>query len=376
MRIFDILFKDDIGLFVKHKIMQNFSMNLLNIFIPIYFYTVGFSLVEIFAWFFLSVFSGILLFQYGGLRLANRIGAKNTVLVASLFYVVFLLMLVGIKSFPQIFFISALIYSVWDSFYFIQREALFMESAKDGYRGFTEGTLSSLEQIASMVAVFIGALLLVYSGIFALVGVAIILFLLSIYPVYLMKNISFKAGYSLRNLFHKKDAILYSKMVARTFQRDCLFILWPLYIFIYGLDIISIGVVGSVMFIGSILIGIISGRLSDINDDVVMRLSAIGTFVFWLVLVFFKSNAVIFSVSFTLNLFLMSLYLSVYTKAVNIGAKTSPSRFAFSMMFVENIGSALLFLYVIAVLILAADLKTVFILSSLSSVVFFIKDRK
>ena len=58
MKIFNILFKGDIGLFVKHKLIQNFSMNLLNIFIPIYFYTIGFSLIEIFTWFFLFALGG------------------------------------------------------------------------------------------------------------------------------------------------------------------------------------------------------------------------------------------------------------------------------------------------------------------------------
>jgi MFS family permease len=154
----------------------------INIFEPIYLYTMGLSVVQILL-FYLGVYGlYFLLIPIGG-RVAKAFGFEHTMSIGIIFSIAFFLSLIAIPAAPEFVYLSAVLYALQKTFWWPAYHANFANYSRRKEAGREIGMTYVISSITAAIGPVIGGFLITYTNFAVLYTVAIVLMLVSAIPM-------------------------------------------------------------------------------------------------------------------------------------------------------------------------------------------------
>lgn len=246
-----------------HSFLANFALSLVFIFEPIYLYSLGYNLTQI-MWFYVQVYVWYIVLISFGAKFASKYGYKHSILVANIFYVIYWIVLVSIKTLPALFFIAPIFFALQKSWFWTAYDAEIALSSVKIQRGREVGVLFSLIQLSFIVGPFLGGFVSEKFGFMVLFILAAVTMLLSAYPLFYSPEIYSRHKFQLKNLwpiFRKNTSNFFGYW---GFAEDLMVMsLWPVYMFIVIPDFLEVGSVSTIATVIGTVLMLYIGRLAD-----------------------------------------------------------------------------------------------------------------
>lgn len=336
-------------------LLSTFSKLMIEVFIPILLFNLGFSITEILL-FFLIKFVTILIITYPSSILGKKIKFKNLMIISNILFCISCIMINYIDYNIKYLIILSILNGVYLIFYWLSRHvyALNIITDKNTTESVSSFVICSL--IASIPATYIGAFIIKHLGFLILCIIVLILSLISVIPLFKLKE---------KNEFEKVQL----KPILKNFpKKNYLFILFyqinlvcialfPLYIFIYiKNDLEYLGIVNIVSSISSIIYIYFLAKLMDKKKKDYLGISCILLALIWI----FKLNIT------TATLFIVIIF---FEGIFSSGLETVVSRDIYSLGNTQNSLSYITFIelfnticrsiFIIIILILNIKLKII-----------------
>jgi MFS family permease len=276
---------------------------LINIFIPIYFLEIGYSFQEMIMFFILLHLIGLICSFFVG-KIAQRTGYIRLFFVSIFFTLLYyiLLHLLDSASMPTI--IVALAGGMSSAFYWIPFHVLFVRFTNHEKYATETGKLFALPKFAQLFAPLIGGGLIIWQGFLPAFIASGILLLLSLLPLQSIQdkravlggvtaNLSFSKGWELLRKFKR----YFVGEIIDNIEQETSW-LWPIFIYLNLLTILSVGFVGTISAVASIIIILLLGSYLDRHNKLpVLRIGAILKIVSWIGRIFGKSSIVLYGLT-------------------------------------------------------------------------------
>ncbi len=287
-------------LYVAHTI-RGFVSSLIGFFIPIYFLTIGFSLSTV-LWFFAIYYYFVILFSVLAGGIGNKVGLKHTMIISLPSFLIYLLGIMSLKKNHSIFLLYSL--SIFGAFisslYWVPLYTLFARLSSNKNSSSQVGMLFSLRSLAGIIAPVLGGLISVYFGFESLFILAIIILIIPIVILINSKDIHPHINFSFQDLlsFFKKHTRLFLTIMLDSFGTFSEEILWPLFVYLILLDTMAVGVVGSLVGIGTIIFTLfVSKIIAKHSYHLIIRISAFMLAASWILKTFTNQKISIYAIS-------------------------------------------------------------------------------
>lgn len=238
------------------------ATNISMIFVPIYFYNLGYSLPAI-LWYFLLGNLLWLVIQHPVLQWSNRIGANRAMGIGLVLQGMQSLMLATLSQYHWPFWLLAVIWSLFTALYWPNFRACFAKSLLHKKVGPAVGISSALITLAYGIAPAIGGGVATALGEGVLYGLAMILFVAAAVPLFGGKEIIQNDPYVLRKLNWRKIKRDLVANLGDTIDDTVLTTVWPLFIFLLIPSYVGVGLLSSTAVIAGILIALYVGRREE-----------------------------------------------------------------------------------------------------------------
>lgn len=175
---------DELSELYTSMLIRSLATSLIGLFVPIYLYSLGFSVRTIFGFFIIFFIVRIFCDVISALTVA-RIGPKHTIALSTLANIVFLLLLLTLKDLHWPLAFVAIVGSLTNSLFFIAFHTDFSKIKHPLHGGKELGYLTILEKIGGILGPLIGGVIAtVFSPSYTIV-IAIILFIISLIPLFM-----------------------------------------------------------------------------------------------------------------------------------------------------------------------------------------------
>ena len=323
--------------------------SLVGIFIPIFLYTLGFSLNQIFV--FLIIYQlGVVGGAFVSVWLARLTGFQQTFVLRFPLAISFYLILFNFTGTEIALWQLALLGGLQAALYWVPINILFTKMSPEKELGSGIAKMMALPMIGSIIAPFLGGLISLFWGFKVLFGIAIGLLAISIVPILSTKPIkadfefSFKKGWK---LFKKHPQIV----VADIFDNiggEAEAYVWPLFIFLSLESTVAVGAVGSLFPLGAAIFTVWLGRYIDkTKKNWPMKTGAVLVFLIWMLRFFVDIPAWQFASSLFMGLALTMTLLPYTTKVFKIAKGGVVDEFFVFREVWMNAGRIILYLLVI-----------------------------
>jgi MFS family permease len=326
--------------FLKNKEMNefyasygifNFSLELISVFIPIYFYKLGYSLPWILLYFLLISFSFVV-FSFTGAKIVSRIGIKYSMLVTVPILITYFIGLRYVPQFPLLFFVLPLLSSFKMILFNYSFHLNFLQHSDKKNRGKEEAALQASALLASFVAPFLGGIIIKSAGFPVLFIVGSLILFMAFIPLSMSKErfepISFDKKNLIRDLFKKENLPCSLSFAGYAIESWIGAIIWPLFLFLILFSTESVGIVMSLTTILTFLIFYVIGKETDARDKKgLLRAGTILYFIGWLGRVFVNSFVSILFIDTYTNLTQKVLQIPWSAYSYDIAAKRNYFKF-------------------------------------------------
>lgn len=285
--------------------LSTFSRNLIEVFIPVILYKVGFGLNEILLYYFFVNFISLIL-SYPCVMLSKKFNNKILAIIGIISFVCLQISLNFLTNNTWWLVGISFLFALYRRGYWISRRFYNLNVIKDKKISTTYSILSIINQIGVILSAYCGALLLDFVNLNVLTVIAIILFFVSIIPLRKIdcEQTKEKAKIELKKYIHqipKSNLYLFG---AYELQNIIKF-LFPLYIFIYIKDNYqTIGIINLINNLAIILFTYTYGKKLDITKKSFLKIAIILTVLIYVI----KVN------SASYILFIVSFFEGVFTK--------------------------------------------------------------
>lgn len=265
-----------------------------------------------------------------GARLIQKIGMKKMMLISLIFILISLYSRIAMEDnvllFLSLFFISLVLYKV---LYWIPYHVEFATFTDKHHRGRQMAFFTNISKFILAFLPMISGFILWKMGYNILFWIAIFFIIVSIIPLFYIKETHEEYTWSLRNLFgeffKKENKPLVIGSIARGFEDGVGVVIWPIFVFIL-LDgnYLFVGIISSLVIFTIIIAGYVTGELIDrLGTKKVLLLSSFLNSTGWISKVFIESGFGIF-ISDTYHSFgkltnKMSYDVTVYEQAADNG---------------------------------------------------------
>jgi MFS family permease len=343
--------------------------SLVGIFIPVFLYTLDFSLTRIFL--FLIVYQiAVAGGAFVAVWLARLTGFQQTFVLRFPLAISYYLILYNFTGTEISLWLLASLGGLQAALYWVPLNILFTKMSPEKELGSSIATMMAVPMIGGIVAPFIGGLIGLFFGFKALFATAIALMAISIVPILSTKPIkadfkfSFKRGWK---LFRKHPQIV----VADIFDNiggEAEGYIWPLFIFLAVENTAAVGTVASLFPLGAAIFTLWLGNYIDKGKkNWPMKTGAILVFVIWMLRYFIDIPAWQFTSSLLMGLALTMTLLPYTTQVFKIAKGGVVDEFFVFREVWMNAGRIILYLLAI---LLATKLTWTFPLAGLAYLYF------
>lgn len=246
--------------------LKSLALSLVAIFIPVYLHELGYTLVDI-AFFYCIYFLFRVPLNLLAGWLTARSGPKH---VISYSYVALLLSLAAFFSLPEYgwpLWLLAIIQALFNGLFFIGYHVDFSKIEDEDQAGKELSIMNVLVRIAASIGPLVGGVLATFYGVHIVLGLAIILVLLAVWP--LMQSaepVHKRRSFSLASLHDTSQFRNSIALMGEAVARQSTLVVWPLFlsVFIFTDNVYAkVGFVTSLSIVTSLLATRYFGRLID-----------------------------------------------------------------------------------------------------------------
>ncbi len=248
--------------------VSSFARALIETFISLYLFKNGFPITSIVAFYCIeNIFS--LIFAYSFIRIGERFNYAIIMIIGLVSFVALQIILGNVENSWTYIILISLIYSLYRRGYWVSRRHYITSVMPTEKSSHSFSILVVFSQIATILAGYIGALLLDNFNIIVLTIVSSILLIVSVIPLFLIKTNKEKVKINLKSNLKKYDK---SNIVLFSFYElnNLLTMLFPIYIALYIKDTyIMAGNLNAISNISIILFVMIYGKIINKNKNFV-----------------------------------------------------------------------------------------------------------
>ncbi len=257
--------------------LRNIAGSLINIFVPIYLLQSGLVLSQVALFYLVHIVTQTIFFPIGA-YLSQKIGVKKTMALGILAQVFFYLSLYFLD--PSYYLLPALIFTLAGVLYWPAYHIEFAQSMDARQEAKEVSFMHVISLAAVMLGPFIGGLLILGSSFFVVFSVVSLLMILATVPLVFTKDTKCKSGFSYKNILrgNKKNAISHFGEGLDSYAG---MILWPLFIYLSLLNVVSLGGIVSFASVILMLYLLWLGPKVDGNKYFVLRIGVWMNFFAW-----------------------------------------------------------------------------------------------
>ncbi|MBT7553226.1 MFS transporter [bacterium] len=285
-------------LFVS-SILLNLALSLVVIFEPIYLYKIGYSLQDLML-FYLIVYGAYLLLMPLGGKFARYKGYEAGLLVGSILFATFYVVLFLIQDYSILFYIAPIIFALQKTFYWPAYYADFARFSDDDEEGRELSSFTVSTSLVYILGIAVAGFIISFWGYGILFILSALLFIGSNIPTLLTKE-KFKPqkfGYTsaFKDLFDKKNRKSLFAYIG--FGEELIvMVIWPVFISLIIADMKDLGLIVALATLVTVIISLYVGKISDSkNKRSILALGSAFYSVAWFIRIFIVNQLGIFFV--------------------------------------------------------------------------------
>lgn len=349
--------------------IDGLAFSISGIFIPVLMFSYGYSFRDIIFYF---IFHNIVLLvaTFVIAYAASFVGLKKTLLLRYPFLFFYLFFLIYLPELNLHIFWLALASGIQAACYYTSLNILFARHTSSSEMGTSLARLSAIPQTIGLAGPMIGAVVSELFGFKALFAATFVMSLFSLLP--LLFAPSLRSHYDFRpmrgfNFFRKHPKLILSE-IFDNIGGETEGVIWPIFVFLTLRDIISVGIVGTLAGVGSIIFTLLVGKLADQKGErPLMRIAVPFIMATWLLRFYLPTGWVVY-ITTLLSGFFITLLILPYTRLTFNKAKKETNEDFYIVKEVPTVIGRLI-LFSIA-LILIDNIKLIFPIAGLSYLYF------
>ncbi len=303
-----ILIKDHLSLPLRylysHTIIKGLASGLLGFFIPLFLFEV-FGKVEYVILYYLVVHLATMFLYPLATRILLRFDLKKLMIAAIPFSVFYLLILNQLRGdYISIYWVGLAILTItlFRVLYWTPYHTAFALFTEKHYRGRELSMLYAIILLIGIALPVIAAFIIVKLGFSWLFGLAVLLNLISVIPLFKIpskrETFSYKYWQTWKELFSKKNRSLLLAYFGDGFQGTAGYVVWPIFIFLLlkG-EYLSVGIISTLIILVTVVLQLVMGDLTDHKNK--RKILKTGSWLFsisWLIKTFIETGFQIFIV--------------------------------------------------------------------------------
>lgn len=259
--------------------------SLIGIFIPAYLISLGYRPADVFLYFLIYAV-GVFIFFFCAAMLSRRTGIRIMVIASFPFTLAYIAMLYALHTTVLPLPLIAMIQGAGAGLYWFALHSFFAINAKEKTIGSSVGKLFGFPKIAGLFGPLVGGVVAFHYGFPALLALGGCIFLISIIPLIWVpeltttSELNFSIFAGLFRQFRRYTFVEFFENIREELEG----IVWPLFIFLTFQNALSVGLIGTLAGVGSIIFTLLIGRYTDrINPKIFMRTGAILMVGIWLI---------------------------------------------------------------------------------------------
>ena len=297
--------------FGVYVFLSTFSRNLIEVFIPVILYKYGYTLKEV-LFYYLIVNAVSLILTYPFIYLSKKLNNKILSIIGIVAFVLVQISLNYLTHSIIYIFTIATFYAIYRRGYWISRRYFNLKIIENENISKTYSIISIINQIGVIISAYIGSLVLDYISLKLLTIISIIIFILSIIPLYKLK---FKFEEKNEKLDLKRNINKIPKSNIYLFGSyellNVVKFLIPLYIIIYVKDKYqTIGIVNLITNFALILFTYLYGKKLDKSKNNYLKIAIFLTVLVYLLKVN-SSGYILLIISFVEGIIIKMYELSI-----------------------------------------------------------------
>lgn len=355
------------AVYVMHSII-GLANSIIGIFIPAYLISLGYVPADVFL-FFLTYAVVLFIFFFGAALVARHVGVRILVIVSFPFTLTYigLLYILNTTSLPLP--LIASVYAAGAGLYWFALHMFFTTNTEKKTLGSSVGKLFGFPQIVGLFGPLIGGAIAFQYGFPALLAFGGCLFFVASIPLLWIPDfkttstLNFPTFIALFKQFRRYTLVEFFENIREELEG----IIWPLYIFLVFQNALSVGYVGTLAAVGSIVFTLVIGRYTDrVNPKIFMRTGAVLMAGIWLARFLWPDTpALLYASSIAAGL-LGCLILVPFTSYIYGSAKrTNIAEFIVYREFPVTL--ARIVIYSIALLIATSSINNLFLVGAVAS---------
>lgn len=289
------LLDTDLHLFELSVWIQAFAQSLISVFVPIILWKLGFSIMQIMAFYFLFNVIDVP-FNLLAKRLISSYGAKFVLVLSIMAELAYLIIFFNLSNNFLWLAVMALFMAIFDSFYWVSHLYIFVQAAHktEKMRG-DVGALNIVRTVGGLLAPAIGAYILIASDSRTLIFATTFLMFASLIPLSMMKHLKFKPEQkprTFKDFFSGPlEKINYIMGGFAALQAEVEDTIWPFFIFFIFSSVQAAAYIPIIVSLASLIFTYISGKFS-IKRGIYRMISygALAVAVIWIFRISFIHN--------------------------------------------------------------------------------------
>ncbi|MFH2019393.1 MAG: MFS transporter [bacterium] len=315
---------DGMQAFYLNALMRSLMFAIIGIFTPIFVYdimrpilgTVGYGIAAVAAYFLLMRVMTIVTLIPSS-KLIEKLGFRKSVMLSGVFLSLYLGALLMANQDWRWLIVALLAQGINTPLYWISRLSTLSQDSTKGKIGKQMGLLSVLEKLAGVLGPVAGGLMIEKWGFETLYGVALLVMIVSIWPLLTMPHHTHKNGVSIRGYFLWLKNRRFSHQAIGTVGKGmndyAAGVVWPLAVVMLGVNLGLMGGVFSMVALVGVVMKWGSGVMFDKlhkkggkEDETMFAIASIGQAISWIFRLFVKTVGGVLAVDLSAVLFGMT----------------------------------------------------------------------
>ena len=246
-------------------VILNFAVSMIQIFEPVYLYTLGFPLQKIIL-FFLIVYAAYFLLMPLGARFAKWFGYEHSIVLSTIIFILYYALFYAIAWYPWLLYVAPLLYALQKTFYWPAFHADFVSFADAHEESREIGGMTVIVLLIAVIAPIVSGIIIALWGFGALFAVVALVFICSNVP--LLSTLEqfepkpFKYVDTYKRIFAAENR---RSLFAYLGYGEELIVLvvWPIFMVIVIKNLLGLGLVAGLSTLITVVVTMFIGRTSD-----------------------------------------------------------------------------------------------------------------
>ncbi len=355
-------------IYIVHSI-EGFVFSLIGIFVPVYLLTLGYSISQVLI-FYIIKHLAVCVFSFFVGHISSHFGLKHTMLMRFPIVLIFLIMLYSLDSIAFPLSLIALLGGFQTALYWVPLHSLFARSSNKNHMSSDVSKLYYFPKIASIIAPLIGGFIIIFFGFNTLFIIAMLFLIVSLIPLFYTSEIKPHVNFQVKEgtkIFKKYPKYFFGVGVNHLGGMTES-VIWPIFVYLTLANILSVGIVGTLLSIGTVLFTLIIGKFSDRFDrKSVIKIGAIFMILIWLSRVFASTEISIYVLTILAGFFTILILVPFTSITYNLAKGDNIDEFIVFREIPVAFGRVLILLLA---LVLVTKLELTFLLVGISHIFF------